>query len=378
MMKISGFVLTLVLVLAGATTASAQIGIIKGRVLLRQPDGKTSPVAGAVVDIFSLETDFKMETKTKEGGTFLYVGMESSAPYLISVSAQGARPAVALRIRALDTHSEDLILEAGDGKRLTREEAFAAAGSELPALLKMKMGDSSMRKRERGPISPQFYDAAIKYYDEGFALAPNYRPLLERRAFAYEQRGLERLNAALKITDDALRQVELARSHQDLLVALEGAALSLQLLKAEQVPVDEEARNRLWSQRTWPLSLRATALGAIARWFDRSKAEEAFDAYWEQASLEPGELAEGVRAYAMRLLIELSTFEMLFTKCQKILAADQDNKHALFWSSKAIYESRDRKRFPLALERLQRLVRLTADGDLYRSEALQLIRLMQP
>src|SRR5216684_8173540 len=93
MMRRSYFITSIAAVavlLCGAAVVSAQVGQLRGHVLLKQADGTTIKAAGAQVDVFRTDLPGSFPTKTDKNGEFVYAGLPYVGTYIIAVSMPNA------------------------------------------------------------------------------------------------------------------------------------------------------------------------------------------------------------------------------------------------------------------------------------------------
>jgi len=117
-------VIAVTVLLVVSLSAFAQTGAVRGTVTLKQADGKTVPVADAVVDAFRLDVPGRRENmKTNKRGEFHIIGLFVVGKWILSVSAPGARPYIKGGIKPGQDVDIPIVLEAGDGRRYTFEQA---------------------------------------------------------------------------------------------------------------------------------------------------------------------------------------------------------------------------------------------------------------
>ena len=107
---------------SSAIVASAQVGALSGHVKLKQADGTTVPAVGAIVDVFRTDISGKYETKTDKKGEFRWAGLPYSGTYIIAASLPGAQPNFLNDVKVGRDVDYNMVLETGDGKRLTFDE----------------------------------------------------------------------------------------------------------------------------------------------------------------------------------------------------------------------------------------------------------------
>ncbi len=126
MMRRSYFITSIAAVavlLCGAALVSAQVGQLRGHVLLKQADGTTIKAAGAQVDVFRTDLPGSFPTKTDKNGEFVYAGLPYVGTYIIAVSMPNASPSFQPNVKAGRETVYEIVLSPGDGRRLTVDGA---------------------------------------------------------------------------------------------------------------------------------------------------------------------------------------------------------------------------------------------------------------
>ncbi len=218
-----------ILIMCG--TLRAQIGVIQGRVLFRHADGQTVPLQDATVDVFGLDTGATFESKTNKEGYFIRTGMEHKSIYLLAVSAAHARPAVVLKRTSFDLNNDDIILEAGDGKRLILEEALAMIEpSRLIGIRALNIGEAALRDRK--------YEEAIAKFEEGIAATPDEPTLWIDKSTAYKRRGFERHVLSGMLLGTGANAARMSPAGQAFRAAFESGKRAVELVKTLPVPTN--------------------------------------------------------------------------------------------------------------------------------------------
>ena len=83
----------------------------------------TVPAAGAQIDVFRTDVGGKYETKADKKGQFVFAGLPFVGTYVIAASAPNATPSAKGGAKAGREIDYELVLEPGDGRRLTEAEA---------------------------------------------------------------------------------------------------------------------------------------------------------------------------------------------------------------------------------------------------------------
>jgi tetratricopeptide (TPR) repeat protein len=283
--------------------------------------------------------------------------MEHNSIYLLAASAALARPSVVLKRTSFDLNGDDIILEAGDGKRLTRAEALALIE---PARLK------SVRAFKKGvaALEVEKYDQAIAGFDEGISSAPSDPSLWIYKAAAYKKRGFDRFVFGSQAQDKRAKAAHLAAAFQDFRAAFESAERAVELVKALAVPTSPGTLARYRNDKYMALEVRARAAALLADYADRSLTAEAFAAYQEYLHVESEWHARAqAQLHAADILRRAYGNERVIEEYRKINAAEPDNMDVIAILGLALYESGVRARFAEAAALLQSFIPYGSDED---------------
>lgn len=234
------FLFTALVFALSVAAVSAQNAPIRGTIKLQKADGTTAPVADVVVEAY--RTDIgkgkASEAKTNKRGEFGFAGFPLGQKFALAISGPGIAPIVQPDIKP-GMENVDLVVNEGDGRRLTEAEAReaikgaapAAAGGETEAqkkereeLLKknadieaknkkIQADDDVARKANqegRAALEAKNYDLAIAKFDEGITAVPDYvgsTPiLLSGKIVALKNRGFDLYVQGAKSADAAAKQ----------------------------------------------------------------------------------------------------------------------------------------------------------------------------
>src|ERR1044071_10314701 len=225
-------ILTLTILVVSSGLASAQTGLLRGTVKLVGKDGNAAPVAGAQVDVYRTDITGEYHTKSDKKGEWVFAGLPFVGEYVVSVSAPGAQPNSKSGVKAGRETPVDVVLNPGDGKKLTREEAIAVSkgggggsssgGGGESAAAKAKR-EEELKKYEaekarvtninevlnrtfkagQDAINAKNYDEAVKQFDEGLAADPEQVVLYSRKSLALRLRGVDHYHGSIQRTDHA-------------------------------------------------------------------------------------------------------------------------------------------------------------------------------
>lgn len=403
----------LAVLLVTGVTASAQIERLRGQVMLKQADGNTVPVENAMVEIFRTDRGGNKDTKTDKKGNFT-LALDVAGEYVLAVSAPNAQPTV-LRAKV---RQEDykITLEAGDGRRLTKDEVMtlvnggslpgkggaggagapSAAGTQTSAPAnapaesaesKSKRADIERKNEEikaknakieqsnaivirtfkagREARLAKRYDEAIAQFTEGLAADPEQAALWTEKSIALRLRGVERYNAAARAKDAA----GLETAKKDLREAAEAATKAVELAKAEPAmsdPKDQAGQN---ARKLVGLENRAESMRLFVKYVDKSQGEAGFTAYQEYVAAETKEPERKKAQIAgAQLLYDADLYPKAAEEFQKILAADPENIDAMLGAGLALFAMGDKSKFQEAANYLQHFVdKAPADHPLRQS-----------
>src|SRR6185369_3396448 len=75
-----------------AVTGSAQVGELRGTVMMEQTDGTKAPLADAQIDVFRTDVKGEYHTKTNKKGEFVFAGLPFIGEYTVVASHPTAAP----------------------------------------------------------------------------------------------------------------------------------------------------------------------------------------------------------------------------------------------------------------------------------------------
>ncbi len=397
--------IAMALLLACAVSASAQTAGVRGKVQLRQADGSTVPATTAVIDIFRLGVTGKLENiKVNKRGEFTALGLQVGGQYVISVSAPNAKPKTVNNFKPGQTDAElIIILDPGDGRRLTAEEARQLASGEGAGTSTGGGGGESaedrakreelMRKNaeieasnkkveetnavvrrtfEAGgkALDAKRYDEAITLYSEGLAADGEQPALLTNKSVALRMRGAERYNAAVQSKDEAVKSSGLEAARKDFRESAEAATKAVELMKAQASSPDPGEQARQLANKKAAISARVDAMKIFVTKVDPSKADDGYAAYQDFIALQTDD--------AIKLKAQLDSAQMLFdagavdkavVEFQKVLDSHPDNVDAMLGAGLALFGTGDSTKYQDAANYLQRFVDKAPDTHAFKADA---------
>ena len=323
-----------------------------GRVLKMQSDGTTVPIDGATVDVFRVDIVGRYNTKTARDGLFVFAGLPYVGDYLIAASAPNAKPHVIANVKVGREIEYELVLERGDGTRLTREEAETAfRGDPKPETANETLSRTFRMGNEA--LTQRLYDEAIKLFDEALAIRPDEPVLFLRKSAAFRQRGVEEYNTAISTHDEAMKSASLNSARRDFREAAECASRAVELINTQIIPADESDRANQHRKKMVALNERAEAMRVLVI-VDPAQASVGFTALQEyiEAEDDPSRKSKA-ELDAARMLLEAKSTKSAIEQYRRILISDPQNLEAILGYGLALYQSGEKDRFPEAARYLR-------------------------
>lgn len=183
------------------------------------------------------------------------------------------------------------------------------------------------------------YDKAIEYYDSGLAIFPKEPVFLSNKSAALRNRGIERYNSSIRITDQNARLAGIDASKNDF---LEAAAVSTEAVNqiksissAESLILESLENTKLNTFTNHAETMRLCATIA-----DKSKAVDALKAAHEYFALETNQEKKlQVQLNIGKMLIDTNNGEKAIDEFQNILDFDPNQSEALFGMGLALSQS---------------------------------------
>lgn len=392
-------VLATALLIAFHGSAAAQVGQLRGHVVLKKADGSTERVAGATIDVFRVDLPGKYETKTDKRGNFVFAGLPFIGTYIIAASAPNARPQAVPGVRAGRDIDYKVELEPGDGRRLTAEEAKAfaggsAAGPGAPAetaeakarreemerkAAEIEAANEKIRKSNvivarafkagNDALLAKRYDEAIQQYDEGLAADPEQPALLTNKSIAHRTRGVDRHNQAVRSQDAAEQKAGMEAARNDFRQAAEASSKAVELMKRQGATgLADQATYQ--ANRMAALSANIEAMRLYVPRVDNTKVDQGYAAYQEYlaAEIDP---AKKLRAQLdlAQMLFDSGATDRSVAEFQKVLSADPENIDAILGLGLALFGTGERDNYQEAANYLQKFVDKAPDSHPLKASA---------
>lgn len=383
--------------LFGSVVASAQVAEMRGKVVTKQADGKMVPVVGAVIDIYRTDMKAKYETKSDSKGNFVFAGLPFIGTYVVVASAPTFRPQYFANIKVSAGQPVNFLLDAGDGSRPTEDEARAAAATARPGgpetaeerakreELERKNAEIAKSNEKNSKINEivgrtfkagnealkaKRLDEAITLYNEGLAADPEQIALLTNKSLALVQRGVQKFNEGLKISDDTAKTAALDAAKKDWSEAADASGKAVQLTKAQANEGDAEQQKNMASNKYFALLARGESMRFVASKVDTSKADEAYAAMQEYIAAETDPVKkQKAQVDAAQMYFDSGNPAKAAQSFQSVLASNPDNLDATLGLGLALFSTNDKTKFQEAANYLQRFVDKAPDTHPLKASA---------
>ncbi|HJU94256.1 MAG TPA: carboxypeptidase regulatory-like domain-containing protein [Pyrinomonadaceae bacterium] len=422
---IYGALAVAILIAAASMTTLAQVGELRGTVMMKQADGQTVPLADAQIDVFRTDMKGEYKTKTNKKGEFVFAGIPFVGTYTVSASHPTAAPNWVDGAKAGRDIPVQLVVTPGDGKRPTLDEIKAAGGgratpggagagggssapsgessadkakveelkkknAEVEAANKkiteaneviartFKAGNDLLTAASAASRANSSEDAIAKYtqavaqYDEGLAADPEQPAILTNKAVALKGRGVERFNAAVrsKSTDDAGRGAALQTAKDDFKASAEAAGKAVTMIKAQPVPTDAADAARYNANKYAAMLTHAESMRLYVSKADGTKAEEGLAAFKDYIAVEtdPAKKAKAQLDMA-QMLLDSGSADKALVEFKTILTTQPDSPEANLGAGLAVYATGDKAKFQEAANYLQRFVEVAPDSNPMKDDA---------
>jgi len=384
---------------------SAQVGELRGSVLLQRADGQVVALAEANIDVYRTDAKAKYGTKTDKKGQFVFAGLPYLGTYIVAASHPIADPKWLAGVKAGLDIPVDITLTPGDGKRLTLDEIGAAGGESAEAkaareeLIRknaeieagnkkilanneviartFKAGNDELSaagaaSKAHAPDAIQHYTAAVALYDEGLAADSEQPAIMTNKAVALKGRGVERFNAAVssKTLDDAGRFAARQMANDDFKAAAEAAGNAVKMIKALPAPsaageIATYNSNRYAAMLTYAEAMRLYVSKGAPEQADMGAA-----AYKDYLGVEadPVKRAKAQLDLA-QMLLDSNQFENALAAFRVVLATRPNSPEANLGAGLALYGSGDKAKYEQVATYLRRFVELAPDSDPLKADA---------
>lgn len=394
--------------LCSAVIANAQMGQLRGSVKMIGSDGKETPVANAIIDVFRIDMAGEFHTKTDKKGEWVFAGLPYIGKYVVSVSAPGAAPMAKGGVLAGRDVPVDFVVPPGSGKKLTREEALGAAQGSGPSdstsdVEKAKAAEIARKNEEiakenekitnanqvvgesfkngNAALMLKNYDEAIKQYDTGLAADPEHpgaSSLLTNKSAALRSRAVDRYNAAIQNKDETARKAGIDAANADFRASAEAATKAVDMLKKQPTPTDPNEQKQQATNKYFALNARAEAMRLFVSKVDPTKVDDATVAYQEYLAAEPDAAKKSAAqlTYA-KMLLDVGAGDKAFAEYQKILAQNPEDPEANRGAGLALFSTGDKAKYQEAANYLQKFVNNAPDSNPEKQSAKEALEYLK-
>src|SRR5688572_11193469 len=383
-----------VLLSFASISAVAQVGELRGTVMMKQADGQKVPLADAQIDVFRTDIKGEYKTKTNKKGEWVFAGIPFVGTYVVAVSHPTASPTFIPGVRAGRGVPVELEVKPGAGKRLTFDEIKNAGGATAaPAnpgapgntgggggkeseedkakreeLLRrnkeieegnkkieaanaiiartFKAGNEALgaataaTKAKQGEQAIAKYTEAITQFDEGLAADPEQPAILTNRAVALKGRGVERYNAMIqnKELNEEGKKAALQGAQDDFKAAAESSSKAVTLIKAQTAPTDPAELARYNGNKYAALLTQSESMRLFVSKVDGTKAEAGVTAFKDYIAAET-DPAKNMKAQLdmAQMLMDSGAADKAFVEYQAILQAQPENPDANFGAGMSLF-----------------------------------------
>ncbi len=424
-------VLAVAILIAASMTTFAQVGELRGRVMMKQADGQTVPLADAAIDVFRTDMKGSYKTTTNKKGEFVFAGIPFVGIYTVVASHPTAAPNWVDGAKAGRDVPVEIVVGPGDGKRPTLDEIKAAGGgrtaaggggsggggsaapsgesasdkakaeelrkknAEIEASNKkiteaneviartFKAGNDFLTAASASSKTGASEDAIAKYtqavaqYDEGLVADPEQPAILTNKAVALKGRGVERFNAAIraKNLDDAARNAALQTAKDDFKAAAESAGKAVAMIKKATAPTDAAEVARYNANKYAAMLTHAESMRLYVSKADQSQAEAGLAAYKDYIAVETDAAKKSKAQLDMaQMLLDSGSADKALEEFKAILTTTPDSPEANLGAGLAVYATGDKTKYQEAANFLQRFVEVAPDTNPMKDDAKAILQ----
>ena len=405
-----------VLLAVASVPAFAQVGELRGTVVMQQADGQKVPLAEARIDVYRTDIKGQYETKTNKKGEFVFAGLPLTGIYTVVASHPTAAANFVPGVKVGRGVPVEITVTPGNGKVPTREElekvggtATAPPAAGAPSAADKAKAEELRKKNEEiesankkiteanevigrtfkagnealnaaniaskagsGDQAIQKYTEAITQYDEGLAADPEQPAILTNKAVALKARGVERYNSAIKskTLDDAGKTAALDQAKADFKAAAEASTKAVTMLKGQTTPTDPAELDRYTKNKYAALLTNAESMRLFVSKVDGTQADAGLAVFKDYMTIEtdPAKKAKA-QLDAAQMLLDAGASDKALAEFQAVLATQPDNPEANIGAGLALYAAGDKAKFQEAANYLQHFVEVAPDGHPLKDDA---------
>jgi tetratricopeptide (TPR) repeat protein len=403
-----------ILLAVASVPAFAQVGELRGKVMMKQADGQTVPLADAQIDVFRTDMKASYKTKTNKNGEFVFAGLPFIGTYTVAASHPTAAPNYVPGVKAGKGIPVEITVTPGDGRKLTLED-LAKVGGASPnptaapsAADKAKMEELAKKNAEleeknkkitesneviartfkagnealtaantasrakQTDVAVQKFTEAVTQYDEGLAADAEQPALLTNKAVALKGRGVERYNAAItnKSLDDASRTAALDAAKADFKAAAESSTKAVTMLKGQAAPTDPAELDRYNKNKYAAMLTNSESMRLFVSKFDPTQADAGLTAFKDYMAMETDPAKKSkAQLDAAQMLLDSGQSDKALAEFQTVLQSQPDSPEANLGAGLALYAQQDKEKFQEAANYLQHFVDVAPDTNPLKADA---------
>jgi tetratricopeptide (TPR) repeat protein len=406
-----------ILVVSASVTSFAQVGELRGSVMMQQADGQKVPLADAQIDVFRTDIKGEYHTKTTKKGEFVFAGLPLVGSYVVVASHPTAAANFQPNVRVGQGVPVEITVTPGNGKRPTFDELKNAGSpgggggkeseadkakreemlrknkeieegnkkiTEANAVIArtFKAGNEALAaanaasKANNSDEAIQKFTAAITQYDEGLAADAEQPAILTNKAVALKGRGVEKYNSTIrsKTLDDAGRNAGLESAKADFKAAAEASTKAVTMIKAQTAPTDPAEVQRYNGNKYASMLTNAESMRLFVSKVDPSQAPAGLEAFKDYIAVEmdPAKKAKA-QLDAAQMLLDSGAADKALAEFQSILQAQPDNPDANLGAGLSLYALNDKTKFQEAANYLQKFVEVAPDSNTYKQAAKEIL-----
>lgn len=403
-----------ILLAVASVPAFAQVGELRGKVMMKQADGQTVPLADAQIDVFRTDMKASYKTKTNKNGEFVFAGLPFIGTYTVAVSHPTAAPNYLPGVRAGKGIPVEITVTPGNGRVLTladlekvggasanptaapsaadkaKMEEIAKKNAELEEKNKkitesneviartFKAGNEALTaantasRAKQTDVAVQKFTEAVTQYDEGLAADADQPALLTNKAVALKGRGVERYNAAItnKSLDDAARTAALDAAKADFKAAADSSTKAVTMLKAQPAPSDPADLDRYNKNKYAAMLTNSESMRLFVSKVDQSQADAGLAAYKDYMAMETDPAKKSkAQLDAAQMLLDSGASDKALAEFQSVLQSQPDSPEANLGAGLALYAQQDKEKFQEAANYLQHFVDVAPDTNPLKADA---------
>lgn len=403
-----------ILLAVASVPAFAQVGELRGKVMMKQADGQTVPLADAQIDVFRTDMKAKYNTKTNKNGEFVFAGLPFIGTYTVVASHPTAAPNYVPGVRPGKGIPVDITVTPGDGRKLTLEDLEKVGGASAnptaapSAADKAKMEEMVKKNAEleeknkkitesneviaktfkagnealtaanaasnakQSDVAVQKYTEAVTQYDEGLAADADQPALLTNKAVALKGRGVQRYNAAItnKSLDDAARTAALDAAKSDFKGAADSSNKAVTMLKGQSAPTDPAELDRYNKNKYAAMLTNSESMRLFVSKVDPTQADAGLAAYKDYMAMETDPVKKSkAQLDAAQMLLDSGASDKALAEFQAVLQSQPDSPEANLGAGLALYAQQDKEKFQEAANYLQHFVEVAPDTNPLKADA---------